>query len=154
MRKGQNRKGCDKRRVLANMMAKSKDDVSDILKSVSLDEALEVQRKMDLHARFLLGSYSKEGGGGAKNPARPTQKRRPRTKDSRGRLLGENDVRGKAGNPQGQDVKPSGLPGKPGAQVGNPEGCVVSSSRRGKRHRDSVGLGSGKKGKKSSGSAD
>ena len=70
------------------------------------------------------------------------------------RLLGENDVRGKAGNPQGQDVKPSGLPGKPGAQVGNPEGCVVSSSRRGKRHRDSVGLGSGKKGKKSSGSAD
>ena len=88
-----------------------------------------------------------------KNPARSPQKGRPRTKDSRGRLLVENDVRGKAGNPQGQDIKPDGLPGKAGAQVGNPEG-PVGSSRRGKRHRDSVGLGSEKKGKKSSGSVD
>ena len=48
-----------------------------------------------------------------KNPARSPQKGRPRTKDSRGRLLVENDVRGKAGNPQGQDVKLDGLPGKP-----------------------------------------
>ena len=47
-RKGQDRKGCDQRRVFANMMAKSnKDDVvSDILKSVSLDEALEAQQKI------------------------------------------------------------------------------------------------------------
>ena len=37
-------------------MAKSKDNVSDILKSVSLDEAPKVQRKIDLYARFLLGS--------------------------------------------------------------------------------------------------
>ena len=88
-----------------------------------------------------------------KNPARSPQKGRPRTKDSRGRLLVENDVRGKAGNPQGQDIKPNGLPGKPRAQVGNPKGRV-GSSRWGKRHRDSVVLGSGKKGKKSSGSVD
>ena len=106
-------------------MAKSKDNVSDIFNSVSLDEALEIQQKNGLYARFLLGSCSEEGGGGAKNPARPVQKGKRRTKDSRGRRLGENDVRGKAGNPQGQDVKPDGLPGKPGAQVGNPEGAWV-----------------------------
>ena len=45
------------------------------------------------NAQFFLDSYSKEGGGGANNPARPPQKGRPKTKDSRGRLLGENDVR-------------------------------------------------------------
>ena len=153
IRKGQDRKGCDQRRVFTNMMTKSKDDVSGILKSMSLDEALEVQRKIGLYAPFLLGSYSKEGGGGAENPTYPPQKGRPRTKDSRGRLLGGNDVRGKAGNPQGQDIKHDGLPGKPGAQIGNPEGRV-GTCRRGKRHRDSVGLGSEKKGKKSSGSVD
>ena len=103
--------------------------------------------------RFLLGSSSNEGGGGTKNPTRPPQKVTPRTKDSKGGRLGENGVRGKAGNPQGQDVTSDGLPGKPGAQVSNSEGRV-SSSRRGKRHRDSVGLGSGKKGKKTSGSVD
>ena len=147
-RKGQDRKGCDQRRVLANMMTKSKDNISDILKSVSLDEALEVQRKIGLYAPFLLGSYSKEGGGGAENPTYPPQKGRPRTKDSRGRLLGGNDVRGKAGNPQGQDIKHDGLPGKPGAQIGNPEGRV-GTCRRGKRHRDS-----GKNGKTVSGRDD
>ena len=51
---------------LATLMAKSNDNVRDILKSVSLDETLEVQRKTDLYAMFLLGSYSREGGGGAK----------------------------------------------------------------------------------------
>ena len=52
---------------LATLMAKSNDNVRDILKSVSLDETLEVQRKTDLYAMFLLGSYSREGGGGAKS---------------------------------------------------------------------------------------
>ena len=134
-------------------MAKAKDNVSDILKSVSLNEALEVQQKIDLYVRFFLASYSKESGGGAKNPASPPQKGRPRTKDSRSRFLVENDVCEKAGNPQGYDIKPDRLPCKPGEQVGNPEGRL-GSRRRGKRHRDSVGLGSGKKSKKSSGSAD
>ena len=46
------------------------DNVSDILKSVSLDEGLKFEEYIDLHARFLLGSYSKEGGGGDKSPAR------------------------------------------------------------------------------------
>ena len=78
------------------------------MKSVSLIEAFEVQRKIDLYARFLLGSYCKDGGGGTKSFAHPPQKGRPRAKDSRCRLLGENDVRGKADNPQGQYVKPNG----------------------------------------------
>ena len=80
------------------------------MNSLPLDDVLEVQQKIDLYAGILLGSYSKEGGRGAKNPARRPQKGRPTTKDSRGRLSGENDVRGKAGNPEGQDVKPDGLP--------------------------------------------
>ena len=60
IRKGQDMKGCDQRRAFANVMGKIKDTVSDILKSVSLDEALEVQQNIDLYARFLLGSYAKE----------------------------------------------------------------------------------------------
>ena len=128
-RKGQDRKGCDQRRVLANMM-KSKDNISDILKSVSLDEALEVQRKIDLYARLLLGSYSKEGESGAKNPAHPPQKGRPRTKDSRGKTFRGERCAWEGRQPSGAHLKPNGLPGKPGSQVGIPEGRV-SSSRRG-----------------------
>ena len=46
IRKGYDRKGCDQRQVFANMMAKSKDKVSYTLKSVSLDKALKVNKKM------------------------------------------------------------------------------------------------------------
>ena len=53
-------------------------------------------------------------------------------------------MREKAGNRQEQDVKPDGLPGKPGAQAGNPEGRM-GSSRRVKKRRDSVGLGRGRR---------
>ena len=65
-------------------MAKSKDNVIDVLNSVSLDDVLEVQLKIDLYVRFLLGSHSKEGGRGAKNPARRPQKGRPITKGLEG----------------------------------------------------------------------
>ena len=61
------------------------DIIGDILDSVSLDEALEVQRKIGLYARFLLGSYAKEGGDGTKNlhahPRKGDQERKTREVD-------------------------------------------------------------------------
>ena len=62
------------------MMAKSKENVSEMSRSVSYDEALELQERIGEHVQFLLNSTS-----GSKNPANAPQREKPRLFDSRGK---------------------------------------------------------------------
>eukprot|EP00903_Cladosiphon_okamuranus_P020047 g18414.t1 len=61
------RKACDRRRVFATMMAKSKENVGEIMKAVSSDQALHIQAQVDNYVRYLLADA--DGDTKAKNPA-------------------------------------------------------------------------------------
>lgn len=138
---GHSEEGSDEtRRIFDLMMANSEETVWAILRSVPLDQALEVQDKVENYLKFLLsphGGYG--GGGGLKHPERPPQKRRPKTKDPGGKRVRSQ----KHGNKKVTDAS---------RRAGNPEGRA-SSSRPAKRFKDSTGLGSGKKKSKKSSSS-
>eukprot|EP00903_Cladosiphon_okamuranus_P015576 g14381.t1 len=61
------RKACDQRRVFATMMAKSKENVGEILKAVPFDQALHIQAEVDKYVRYLLADA--DGDTKTKNPA-------------------------------------------------------------------------------------
>ena len=139
VRARKSRNESDQRRVFANMMAKSKENVTDIMRSVSLDQAEAIQKQLGAYVHIILKS-SLGGDSEPRNPAPPPQKGRPRKNDSRGKPL-QTEGGGK--------IKDANL------QAGNPQGRP-DRTRRNKRMRDSTGLGSGRKNKnpKYSGSVD
>eukprot|EP00903_Cladosiphon_okamuranus_P014063 g13071.t1 len=63
------RKACDQRRVFATMMAKSKENVGEILKAVPFDQALHIQAEVDKYVRYLLADADADGDTKTKNPA-------------------------------------------------------------------------------------
>lgn len=108
------RTASDQRRVFANMMAKSKDFVGDIMRSVPLNEALTIQDKVGEYVQFLLDS---RGDSGVKNPANAPKKGRPK------KAAGTNVNDERAGGPKIKE------------EAKNPQG-QKGTSRRQKRHRD------------------
>ena len=70
------RKACDQRRVFATMMAKSKENVGEILKAVPFDKALEIQTEVDKYVRLLLANP--DGDAKARNPAQVKKPGRPK----------------------------------------------------------------------------
>lgn len=112
------RQASDQRRAFATMMARSKENVSEILKTVPFAKALEIQEELDDLVRFKLHEPSSSSK--TRNPAPAVGKRRPKKKK------GPAPVPGAAGNPEGRQDK----------------------SRGSKRMRDAFGAGSGQKQKK------
>lgn len=70
------RKACDQRRVFATMMAKSKENVGEILKAVPFDKALDIQAEVDKYVRYLLANP--DGDSKTKNPAQVKPPGRPK----------------------------------------------------------------------------
>jgi len=103
------------RRAHASMMAKSKDNVTDILRSVSPAQALEIQGDIDEYVRFRLGRELGETGGYG-NPTNVPKKGRPK-------------------KPRQKKRTDEG--------TGNPEGQKGKSLKKG-RYKDTFGAGSGK----------
>lgn len=93
VRAAQDRSAADKRRVYAHLMAKSKENVGDIMRSVPLHQALSVQVKIDDFLGYLLKETA-GGTGGPKNPGQAPKKGRPKKDGKEG-----------AGNPAGQKGK-------------------------------------------------
>ena len=58
------------------MMAKSKENAGEILKTVPFDKALEIQTEVDKYVRFLLANP--DGDAKAKNPAEVKKPGRPK----------------------------------------------------------------------------
>ncbi|CAB1096799.1 unnamed protein product [Ectocarpus sp. CCAP 1310/34] len=94
VRAAQDRSAGDKRRVYAHLMAKGKENVGDIIRSVPLHQALSVQVKVDNFLGYLLKETAGDTGG-PKNPGQAPTKGRPE-KDGK---------EGAAGNPAGQQGK-------------------------------------------------
>lgn len=110
---GKLRQDSDQRRAFAIMMAKSKDNVGDMLRSVGVDKALEWQGKADEFAKFLVQGE----GAGTMNPKQAPKRGRPKAPRVQTNLGGVGDV-------------------------GNPEGRL-GKERRNKRIKDGFGPGSG-----------
>ena len=123
------RSASDQRRVFANMMANNKENVSEILRTVSSAKAMEIQAELDKWVRFQL--LEATGQNNAKNPAQVKKPGRPKKSKKEGTQKERGDGNG-APSTQTGSAKP----------VGNPQGRN-DKSRRGKRIRDSVGPGSG-----------
>ena len=105
-RTARDKDAADKRRVFACIMAGYKDYAGDIMRSVPLNQALNVKEQVGEYVRFILTSQS--AGTDVKNPAKPPQKGRPRKeKESTtgGSLQQQPCVKEEAGNPQGQQGK-------------------------------------------------
>lgn len=88
------RQACDERRAFATMMAKSKANVSEILKAVPSDKALGIQAAVDKYVKFLLDNP--DGDTKTKNPAQVPQK---------GRRKGQTASKPPVGNPQARKDK-------------------------------------------------
>ena len=69
------RRACDERRAFATMMAKSKENVSEILKAVPFDKALMIQNELDKYVRFLFANPDADK---LKNPAQVPKQGRPK----------------------------------------------------------------------------
>ena len=136
------RSASDERRVFASMMAKAKENVSEILRTVPYAKAMEIQTALDRWVRFQLQEAT--GGNDVKNsnndanaarifinPAQVKKCGRPqKTKSER-----KEEV---IGHVNGAPVTQTGS-AKP---AGNPQ-ARMDRSRRGKRMRDSARPGSG-----------
>lgn len=102
----------DQQRFFADMVATSKENVNDIITSVSsMDRELALQDQVRTCVRALLLLEREKSGKG--NPAQPPQKGRPKGSDSKGEAHkifqetegGKNIMKGansQAGNPQGR----------------------------------------------------
>ena len=123
------RSATDERRVFASMMAKNKENVSEILRTVSHVKAMEIQAGLDKWVRFQL--LEATGQNNAKNPAQVKKAGRPKESKSGGEQQEGGDGNG-APPTQTGSVKP----------VGNPQGRM-DKSRRAERIRDSAGPGAG-----------
>jgi len=130
--KAAERSACDQRRIFATMMAKNKENVSEILRTVSHAKALEIQSELDKWVRFQISEAT--GDNRAKNPAQVKQKGRPK-KSASGAQQREGGDTGSSGAPtQNEHAQP----------IGNPQGRK-DKSRRGTRMKDTAGAGSGAK---------
>lgn len=98
-RAAQERSASDKRRVYGHLMAKSKELVGDIMRSVPLHQALSVQDKVGDFLRYLLTSA---GGTGVQNPGEAPKKGRPKKDDRRQPLQHRSGAKEEPGNPEGQ----------------------------------------------------
>ena len=99
-RAAQDRDASDKRRVYACMMAKGKDLVEEIMRSVPLSQALSVQEKVEEYARFLLAEFG--GSTCVKNPAKPPKKGRSKKDDRSQPPQHRTGVEEEPRNPKGQ----------------------------------------------------
>lgn len=70
------RSASDQRRVYASMMAKNKENVSEILRTVSHAKAMEIQSELDTWVRFQLEEAT--GDNKTKNPAQVQKPGRPK----------------------------------------------------------------------------
>ena len=102
-RAAQDRSASDKRRVYAHLMAKSKELVGDIMRSVPLHQALSVQDKVGDFLRYLLNSSA--GGTGVQNPGEAPKKGRPKKDARRQPLQHRLGAKEEPGNPEGQQGK-------------------------------------------------
>ena len=75
VRARKSRNESDQRRVFANMMAKSKENVTDIMRSVSLDQAEAIQKQLGAYVHIILKS-SLGGDSEPRNPAPPPPERK------------------------------------------------------------------------------
>lgn len=127
------RSACDQRRIFATMMAKNKENVSEILRTVPHAKALEIQADLDKWVRFQIMEAT--GANKAKNPAQVKPKGRPKKSTPAAQQREGGDDSGGSGAPtQNESAQP----------IGNPQGRN-DSSRRVKRMRDTTGAGSGAK---------
>ena len=74
--KAAERSACDQRRIFAAMMAKNKESVSEILRTVLHAKALEIQSELDKWVRFQIMEATADNK--AKNPAQVKPKGRPK----------------------------------------------------------------------------
>lgn len=97
VRVGQESRDADRRRVYANMIAKSKENVNAILESVSSAErALAIQDQVETYVKVLLGMLGDDAQ--PRSPARPPQEGRPRERFTR-QAPSKTGKRGKRGQP-------------------------------------------------------
>lgn len=118
------RKVADQRRAFATMMAKSKENVSEILRSVNTAEALEIQRAVDECVKFQLTKRLGMLDGTAIGPGNP-------------------EMAPKKGRPKGSTKQATGTIGQSKARGRNPEGQMGTTLKK-TRFRDSYGPGSGR----------
>ncbi|CAB1111461.1 unnamed protein product [Ectocarpus sp. CCAP 1310/34] len=118
------RKVADQRRAFATMMAKSKENVSEILRSVNTAEALEIQRAVDECVKFQLTKRLGMLDGTAIGPGNP-------------------EMAPKKGRPKGSTKQATGTIGQSKARSRNPEGQMGTTLKK-TRFRDSYGPGSGR----------
>eukprot|EP00903_Cladosiphon_okamuranus_P021507 g19772.t1 len=97
------RSATDERRVFASMMAKNKENVSEILRTVSHVKAMEIQAALDKWVRFQL--LEATGQNNAKNPAQVKKAERPKKSKSGGKQQEGGDGNG-APPTQTGSVKP------------------------------------------------
>ncbi|CAB1119118.1 unnamed protein product [Ectocarpus sp. CCAP 1310/34] len=124
------RSGSDHRRVFATLMAKNKENVTEIMRTVPHAKALEIQAELDKWVRFELAEATGENKSG--NPAQVKAKGRPKKSKSEGSKQDRHDDNGAPAD--SGSVQP----------VGNPEGRR-DKSRREKMIKDVSGAGSGAK---------
>lgn len=87
------RRASDQRRVYASLMAQSKENVGEILRTVPLEKAREIQAEIDKHVKYLLHSANSK----TMNPSQAPKKGRPRKpRESKGSALTQ------ALNPEGR----------------------------------------------------
>ena len=132
------RSASDERRVFASMMAKAKENVSEILRTVPQAKAMEIQADLDKWVRFQLQEAT--GGNDAKNSKNANNAINPAQVKKAGRLKKSQSERNQEvfGHGNGAPITETGS-AKP---AGNPQ-ARMDRNRRNTRMRDSGGPGSG-----------
>lgn len=123
----QDRKASDQHRVFATMMARSKENVAELLRTVPFAKALDIQAEVDKLFKFHL--HDATVGSKPQNPSQAPKKGAPKNPDPRTKA--------------GQAKKRHAAVVPPPPLAGNPEGRQ-DRSRRTRRMHDSSGPGSGK----------